>query len=82
MKADGQTRPQIIQIAELFRARVVDVSPHALTIEATGTPDKLEALRNLLEDYGLRELVRTGLVGLARGDRGITDRALRIERGA
>ena len=82
VKADGQTRPQIIQITELFRARVVDVSPHALTIEATGTPDKLEALRNLLEDYGLRELVRTGLVALARGDRGITDRALRIEKGA
>jgi acetolactate synthase-1/3 small subunit len=82
VKADAQTRAQIVEIADIFRSKIVDVSPHALTIEATGTPDKLSALTELLDGYGVRELCRTGLVALARGDRGITDRTLRLEKGA
>ncbi len=82
VKADANTRAQIIEIADIFRSKIVDVSPHALTIEATGTPDKLGALIELLTEYGVREMVRTGLVALARGDRGIADRALRLEKGA
>ncbi|MCA1831940.1 MAG: acetolactate synthase small subunit [Actinomycetota bacterium] len=82
VKADAGTRAQILEIAGIFRSKIVDVSANALTIEATGTPDKLTALTDLLNGFGVRELVRTGLVALARGDRGIADRALRIEKGA
>src|SRR5438093_8418540 len=82
VKADPTTRAQIIEIADIFRSKIVDVSAHALTIEATGTTDKLSALTDLLNGYGVRELVRTGLVALARGDRGIADRTLRLEKGA
>jgi acetolactate synthase-1/3 small subunit len=78
VKAEPDTRPQIIEIAEIFRSKIVDVSPHALTIEATGSPDKLAALTDLLHQYGVKELVRTGLVALARGDRAITERSLRM----
>ena len=50
---------------------VVDVSTESLTIEATGTPEKLEALLRVLEPYGIRELVQSGVVSLSRGPRGI-----------
>ena len=81
VKADASTRPQVIEIADIFRSKIVDVSPNAITIEATGTPDKLQALIDLLHQYGVKELVRTGLVGLARGDRAITERPVRaVER--
>jgi acetolactate synthase-1/3 small subunit len=82
VKADAQTRAQIVEIADIFRSKIVDVAPHTLTIEATGSPDKLEALTQLLHAHGVRELVRTGLVALARGDRAIADRSLRLEKGA
>jgi len=82
VKADAATRAQILEIADIFRSKIVDVAPNALTIEATGTPDKLTALTDLLDGYGVRELVRTGLVALSRGDRGISDRPLRLEKGA
>jgi acetolactate synthase-1/3 small subunit len=82
VKADAGTRAQILEIADIFRSKIVDVSANALTIEATGTPDKLTALTDLLNSFGVRELVRTGLVALARGDRGIADRTLRLEKGA
>lgn len=71
VRADAATRNQVAEAAKLFRARVVDVSPESLTIEATGTPDKLEALLRVLEPYGVREIVQSGLVSLARGPRGI-----------
>jgi acetolactate synthase-1/3 small subunit len=80
VKADAQTRAQIVEIADIFRSKIVDVSPNALTIEATGAPDKLEALTSLLEGYGVKELVRTGTVALARGDKAIADRVLRLEK--
>lgn len=78
VKADAQTRAQIVEIADIFRSKIVDVSPHTLTIEATGAPEKLVALTDLLHQYGVKEMVRTGLVALARGDRAITERPLRI----
>jgi acetolactate synthase-1/3 small subunit len=82
VKADQQSRAPIIEMATIFRAKIVDVSPNALTIEATGSPDKLHALTDLLHQFGVREMVRTGLVALARGDRGMMDRTLRLERAA
>lgn len=71
VRADASTRGQIIEAANLFRARVIDVSPESLIIEATGTPAKFEALLRVLEPYGVREIVQSGLVSLSRGPRGI-----------
>ena len=71
VRADNTTRSQVIEAVNLFRAKVVDVSPESLTIEATGTPAKLEALLRVLEPYGIRELVQSGVVSLSRGPRGI-----------
>jgi len=78
VKAEPETRAQILEIAGVFRSKVVDVAPHAVTIEATGSPAKLQALTDLLHQYGVKELVRTGLVALARGDRAITERSLKL----
>ena len=71
VRADATTRSQVIEAVNLFRAKVVDVSTESLTIEATGTPEKLEALLRVLEPYGIRELVQSGVVSLSRGPRGI-----------
>lgn len=71
VRADANTRGQIVEIAHLFRAHVVDVSPESLTIEATGTPDKLEALLRLLDGFGIREIVQSGMVALGRGPKSI-----------
>ena len=71
VRADATTRSQVIEAVNLFRAKVVDVSTESLTIEATGTPEKLEALLRVLEPYGNRELVQSGVVSLSRGPRGI-----------
>jgi acetolactate synthase-1/3 small subunit len=77
VRADVQTRTHVLQTVELFRAGVIDVAPDAVTIEATGSPEKLEALLKVLEPFGIRELAQSGLVGISRGSRSITDRALR-----
>ncbi|CAM4070405.1 acetolactate synthase small subunit [Nocardiopsis rhodophaea] len=83
VKADAASRAQVIQTAELFRADIVDVSPDVVVIEATGKPEKLEALIRNLEPFGIKELVKSGLVALGRGPRSITDRSLRpVERSA
>jgi acetolactate synthase-1/3 small subunit len=71
VRADATTRSQVIEAVNLFRAKVVDVSNESLTIEATGTPAKIEALLRVLEPYGIRELVQSGVVSLSRGPRGI-----------
>jgi acetolactate synthase I/III small subunit len=79
--ADGQTRSQIIELADVFRAKIVDVDHDSITIEAAGSPDKLEAMIELLEPYGIREMVRSGTIALARGSRSITDGSkLRMQR--
>ncbi|GGC52024.1 acetolactate synthase small subunit [Hoyosella rhizosphaerae] len=72
VRADATVRSQVVEAAELFRAKIVDVSPESLTIEATGTQDKLEALLKVLEPYGVRELVQSGIVALGRGPKSIT----------
>jgi acetolactate synthase-1/3 small subunit len=72
VRADAVTRGQVIEAANLFRARVIDVAPDSLIIETTGTPDKIDALLRLLEPYGIREIVQSGLVSMARGPRGLT----------
>jgi len=71
VRTDATTRSQVIEAVNLFRAKVVDVTTESLTIEATGTPAKLEAFMRVLEPYGIRELVQSGVVSLSRGPRGI-----------
>ena len=71
VRADATTRSQVIEAVNLFRATVIDVSTESLTIEATGTPAKLEAFLRVLEPYGIRELAQSGVVSLSRGPRGI-----------
>jgi acetolactate synthase-1/3 small subunit len=77
VRADLQTRSHILETAQLFRAKVIDVATDAVTIEATGDSDKLEALLRILEPFGIKELVHSGLVAIGRGGRSITDRSLR-----
>ncbi len=71
VRADAGTRSQVIEAVNLFRANVIDVSPDSLTIEATGTPAKIEALLRVLEPFGVREIVQSGVVSLSRGPRGM-----------
>ncbi len=62
---------------QLFRAKAVDVAPDAVTIEITGNPEKLEAFLRVLEPFGVRELVQSGVVAMGRGGRSITERTLK-----
>jgi acetolactate synthase-1/3 small subunit len=78
VKADSQTRSRVLETVQLFRAKVVDVSPDAVVIEATGNADKLEALLRVLEPFGVKELVQSGMVAVGRGPRSITDRTMRV----
>jgi len=72
VRADATVRSQVLETVQLFRAKVVDVSPEALTVEATGTSDKIGAPLRMLEPYGIRELVQSGMVAVGRGARSIT----------
>ncbi len=83
VRADIETRSHVLETVQLFRAKAVDVAPDAVTIEATGTADKLEALIRVLQPFGIKELVQSGMVAIGRGPRSITDRSLRsVERSA
>ena len=66
--ATPATRSEIIQLVDIFRANIVDVSPHSLIIETTGEEDKIEAFYNLLRPFGIRELMRTGRIAMLRGN--------------
>jgi acetolactate synthase I/III small subunit len=79
--ASTETRGQIIEIVDVFRGKIVDVDHDSITLEASGSPEKLDAMLTLLEPHGIREMVRTGQVALARGGRSITDGSkLRLRR--
>jgi len=77
VRTDTTSRSHVLETVALFRAKVVDVAADAVTVEATGSAEKLEALLRMLEPYGVKELVQSGFVGLARGSRSMTDRTLR-----
>jgi acetolactate synthase I/III small subunit len=62
-----EARSHVLELAEVFRARVVDVAPESLIIEITGAEDKLDGLLEVLRPYGVLEMVRTGVVGMRRG---------------
>ena len=76
VRADDASRTAVLQVVELFRAHVVDVAPDAVTIEATGSDNKIRALLTALEPHGVREIVQSGAVAIARGSRSMTDRAV------
>jgi acetolactate synthase-1/3 small subunit len=77
VKADSNTRSAILETVSLFRAKVVDVATDAITIEATGNHDKIQALLKVLEEYGIKELVQSGMVAIGRGAKAVSDRTLR-----
>jgi acetolactate synthase I/III small subunit len=77
VRADLQSRSHVLETVQLFRAKVVDVASDTLTIEATGNTDKLSAFLQVLEPFGIKELVQSGMVAVGRGPRSITDRAMR-----
>ncbi len=67
VKADNKVRGQVVQIADIFRAKVVDVSNDTATLEITGDENKISALTHMLEDFGILEIVRAGSVAIERG---------------
>lgn len=67
VKCPRKQRSEVIQIADTFRAKVVDVATDSLMIEATGTEEKIEAIIEILRDFGIEEIVRTGIIALGRG---------------
>jgi acetolactate synthase-1/3 small subunit len=69
VSSNASTRSEIVQLVEIFRAKIVDVSKTTLTIEASGDEDKVSALEDLLRPFGIREVVRTGTIAIERGNR-------------
>lgn len=72
VRANASQRADVISLADIFRAKIVDVEKDSLTIELTGNQSKLEAFLNLLEGYEILELARTGITGLSRGSKDVT----------
>jgi acetolactate synthase I/III small subunit len=77
IKADVDTRGQVLEIVQLFKAKVVDVATDAITVQVTGNQGKLEDFLRVVEPFGVRELVQSGMVAIGRGGRSITDRTLK-----
>jgi acetolactate synthase-1/3 small subunit len=67
VKADSQNRGEIMQLVEVFRAKIIDVSLNSLVVEIAGPEDRVQSLISLLESFGILEIVRTGRVAMARG---------------
>ncbi|PKL64307.1 MAG: acetolactate synthase small subunit [Methanomicrobiales archaeon HGW-Methanomicrobiales-3] len=67
----GTSRAEIMQIAEIFRAAIVDVSPKSIILQVIGDTEKINAMETLLRQYGIKEFVRTGTVGILRGSKGV-----------
>ena len=66
--ATPKTRSEIATMVDIYRANIIDVGSETITIEITGKPSKIEAFASLMKDYGIKEIVRTGLTGLCRGN--------------
>lgn len=77
VKADADSRGQVLEIVQLFKAKVVDVATDAITIQITGNRGKIEDFLRMLEPFGIRELVQSGVVAIGRGGRSIGDRTVR-----
>ncbi len=68
VSANPQQRSEIASMVDIYRANIVDVASETITIEITGKPSKIKAFESLMETYGIKEVVRTGLTGLCRGN--------------
>ena len=77
VRADASSRGQVLEVVQLFRAKVVDVTTDAVTVQVVGNQDKLEDFLRIVEPFGVRELVQSGMVAVARGSRSMTDRSAR-----
>jgi acetolactate synthase-1/3 small subunit len=77
VRTDNATRSNVIEIANLFRASVVDYAPDALVLEITGDQRKVDAFLRAIEPFGIKELAQSGLLALGRGSKSITERVLR-----
>jgi acetolactate synthase-1/3 small subunit len=70
VSAEDEKRAEVLRIVDIFRAKIIDVTPKSYTIEVTGAPVKIDAILDLLRPLGLKELVRTGAVAIGRGAKG------------
>jgi acetolactate synthase-1/3 small subunit len=82
VKCEQTNRYQVLELAEVYKAKIVDVAADALTIEATGSPAKIASILELLAPYGIKEVARTGCIAVARGSRGMSERPIRTVRSA
>jgi len=71
VNADANNRAEIIQIVDIFRARIIDVASRSVTIEVTGDIEKIKAIQTLLKPFGIKEMARTGIVALKRGSKSL-----------
>lgn len=72
VSSDANNRSEIMQIVDIFRARIIDVAPKSMIVEVTGDETKIEAIEQLLRPFGIKEMVRTGKVALRRGAKGVS----------
>ena len=72
VRADARTRSEVISVADIFRAKIVDVEKESLMVELTGNQSKLDAFLKLLDGYEILELARTGITALERGSKNVT----------
>jgi acetolactate synthase I/III small subunit len=77
VRADNQTRSNVLEVVNLFRASIVDYATDALVVEVTGDKGKVEAFLRALEPFGIKELAQSGLLAIGRGGKSITERVLR-----
>jgi acetolactate synthase-1/3 small subunit len=77
VRADNQSRSNVLEVVNLFRAQIVDYAPDALVVEVTGDKGKVEAFLRALEPFGVKELAQSGLLAIGRGGKSITERVLR-----
>ncbi len=73
IRADEKTRTQIVEVGEIFKSKIIDVTPTTITMMLTGSLDKLESFLSLIRGYGIVELVRTGITALERGSRSLAE---------
>ena len=77
VRADNQTRSNVLEVVNLFRAQIVDYAPDALVVEVTGDSGKVSALLRMLEPYGIKEIAQSGLLAIGRGSKSITERVFK-----
>ncbi len=77
VNATTETRGQVLDTVQLFRAKVIDVAPDAVTIQITGNAGKIADFLRVVEPFGVRELVQSGMVAIGRGSRSVSERSLR-----